>query len=80
SQQASYVIDDLDKVRLDYPELANFMDNVAQDKNDATGDQRMSRLYKAKHIQNDFRWEIGFLYAGNYKYCERIQRHHKNNN
>ncbi|CAM4870747.1 unnamed protein product [Rotaria socialis] len=80
SQQSSYVIDDLDKVRLDYPELANFMDNVAQDKNDAAGDQRMSRLYKAKHIQNDFRWEIGFLYAGSYKYCERIQRHHKNNN
>jgi hypothetical protein len=54
--------------------------NIARDKKDDGNGIRTSRLYKAKEVQNDFRWEIGFLYAGDYKYCERIQRHHKNNN
>jgi hypothetical protein len=76
SKPSSYVSDDIQKLLLDYPELVNFMMNVARDENGI----RISRLYKAKEVQNDFRWEISFMYVGDYKYCERIQRHHKNNN
>ena len=65
---------------LDYPELVQFMSHVARDEKDNGNGVRMSRLYKAKEVQNDFRWEISFLYVGDYKYCERIQRHHKQNN
>ncbi len=64
---------------LDYPELVNFMMNIARDDKDYGNGIRTSRLYKAKEIQNDFRWEISFMYVGDYKYCERIQRHHKRN-
>ena len=68
------------KMSLDYPELVHFMTNIARGKK-ATGDETcMSRLYKAKEIQNDFRWEISFMYVGDYRYCERIRRHHKQNN
>ncbi|CAF4589524.1 unnamed protein product [Rotaria sp. Silwood1] len=80
SHQSSYVSEDLQKMSLDYPELVNFMMNIARDKKDDGNGIRISRLYKAKEVQNDFRWEIGFMYVGDYKYCERIQRHHKNNN
>ncbi|CAF3799974.1 unnamed protein product [Rotaria sordida] len=80
SHQSTYITDDLQKVSLDYPELVNFMMNIARDKKHDVNGIRISRLYKAKEIQNDFRWEIGFMYVGDYKYCERIQRHHKNNN
>jgi hypothetical protein len=66
----------LQQLKLDYPELVHFMMNIARDKNGI----RVSHLYTAKQIQNDFRWEIGFMYTGNYKYCERIKRHHKSNN
>jgi hypothetical protein len=65
---------------LDYPELVNFMTNIARDKKDNGNNIFISRLYKAKEIQNDFRWEISFMYVGDYKYCERIKRHHKQNN
>jgi len=75
-KQSSYVSEDLQKIFLDYPELSNFMSNVARDRNTL----RASRLYKGKEVQNDFRWEISFMYVGDYKYCERIQRHHKQNN
>jgi hypothetical protein len=56
------------------------MMDVARDKTDTGNGLRMSRLYKGKEIQNDFRWEISFMYVGDYKYCERIKRHHKQNN
>jgi hypothetical protein len=56
------------------------MKNVAHGKEDTGNQIRISRLYKGKEIQNDYRWEISFMYAGDYKYCERIQRHHKQNN
>jgi len=75
---SSYMTDDIRRMSLDYPELINFMSNLARD--DDHGVNRMSRLYKAKETQNDFRWEISFLYVGEYKYCERIKRHHNNNN
>jgi hypothetical protein len=65
---------------LDYPELVNFMMNIARDTTDDGTGFHLSRLYKAREVQNDFRWEISFMYAGDYKYCERIQRHHRNNN
>ena len=80
SHQSSYMTDDLRRLSLDYPELVNFMMNVARDQNNDGNYLRISRLYKAKEVQNDFRWEISFMYTGDYKYCERIQRHHKNNN
>jgi hypothetical protein len=56
------------------------MMNVARDNKDNENGIHISRLYKAKEVQNDFRWEISFMYHGDYKYCERIKRHHKNNN
>lgn len=66
---------------MDYPELITFMQNLAQEKAiDSSEILRSSRLYKAKEIQNDFRWEISFLYAGDYKFCENVQLHHKHNN
>jgi hypothetical protein len=80
SSQTSYTTDDIRKMTLDYPELVQFMSNLARDKSDTDHSIRISRLYKAKEIQNDFRWEISFMYVGDYKYCERIQRHHKQNN
>jgi hypothetical protein len=80
SSQSSYTTDDIRKMSLDYPELVNFMTNVARDKKDNGNNICISRLYKAKEIQNDFRWEISFMYVGDYKYCERIKRHHKQNN
>jgi hypothetical protein len=80
SAQTSYITDDIQKMTLDYPELVNFMTNIACDKKDTGHGIRVSRLYKAKEIQNDFRWEIGFMYVGDYKYCEKIKRHHKQNN
>ncbi|CAM4775561.1 unnamed protein product [Rotaria magnacalcarata] len=76
----SYMTDDMRKMSLDYPELINYMSNIARDKKDDGNGIRISRLYKAKEIQNDFRWEISFLYVGDYKYCEKIKRHHKANN
>lgn len=78
--QSSYTSEDLRKISVDYPELIQYMSNLARDKQDNGNGIRISRLYKAKEIQNDFRWEISFLYVGDYKYCERIQRHHKANN
>jgi hypothetical protein len=80
SSQSSYTTDDMRKMSLDYPELVNFMTNIARDKKDNGNNIFISRLYKAKEIQNDFRWEISFMYVGDYKYCERIKRHHKQNN
>jgi len=80
SNQSSYITEDIRKMSLDYPELINFMTNIACDKKDDGNGIRISRLYKAKEIQNDFRWEISFLYNGDYKYCEKIKRHHKQNN
>lgn len=77
---STYTTEDIRKMTLDYPELVNYMSTVARDKTDNGNGIRMSRLYKAKEIQNDFRWEISFLYVGDYKYCERIQRHHRQNN
>ena len=65
---------------MDYPELVHYMSNIARDRKDDGNGIRTSRLYKAKEIQNDFRWEISFMYVGDYRYCERIQRHHKQNN
>lgn len=79
SQPSSYITEDLQKLTSDYPELVNFMMNVAQDKEDTGDGIRTSHLYKGKEVQNDYRWEISFLYVGDYKYCERIKRHHKNN-
>jgi hypothetical protein len=80
SEQSSYITDDIRKMSLDYPELIHFMTNIARDKKDTGNGIRTSRLYKAKEIQNDFRWEISFMYVGDYKYCEKIKRHHKANN
>ena len=57
----------------------NFMANVAEEKEGADDVRRISRLYGGKEVQNDYRWEISLLYVGDYRYCERIQRHHKNN-
>ena len=68
------------KMTLDYPELVQFMNQLARDTTDDGHTLRVSRLYKAKETQNDFRWEISFMYVGDYKYCERIRRHHKQNN
>ena len=34
------------------------MMNVARDKNDSENTLRLSRLYKGKEVQNDFRWEL----------------------
>lgn len=76
----SYTTEDIKKMSLDYPELINFMSNIARDKNDNGNGIRISRLYKAKEIQNEFRWEISFLFVGEYKYCENVKRHHKANN
>ena len=76
----SYSTEDIRKMTLDYPELVQFMSHVARDEKDHGNGVRMSRLYKAKEVQNDFRWEISFMYVGDYKYCERIKRHHKQNN
>lgn len=56
------------------------METVAEDKKDDGNGIRSSYLYKAKIVQNDFKWEISFMYHGNYKYCEHIGRHHKSNN
>ena len=80
SGQTSYITDDIRKMTLDYPELVQFMTNIARDTKDNGNSIRFSRLYKAKEVQNDFRWEISFMYVGDYKYCERIKRHHKQNN
>jgi hypothetical protein len=80
SGQSSYITDDIRKMSLDYPELINYMTNLARDKKNDGNGIRISRLYKAKEIQNDFRWEISFMYVGDYKYCEKIKRHHKQNN
>ncbi|CAF0952812.1 unnamed protein product [Rotaria sp. Silwood1] len=80
SNQSSYITEDIRKMSLDYPELINFMTNIARDKKDDGNGIRISRLYKAKEMQNDFRWEINFMYVGDYKYCEKIKRHHKQNN
>ena len=78
--QSSYTTEDMRKMTLDYPELVQFMSTLARDQKDEGQGIRVSRLYKAKEVQNDFRWEISFLYVGDYKYCERIRRHHKQNN
>ena len=78
--QSSYTNEDIRKMSIDYPELINYMTNLARDTKDNGHEIRISRLYKAKEIQNDFRWEISFMYVGDYKYCEKIQRHHKQNN
>ncbi|CAF0928535.1 unnamed protein product [Adineta ricciae] len=75
----SYINEDLEKILLNYPELGNFMSDIARDDNTNDNYPRISRIYNGKEVQNDFKWEISFLYVGNYKYCERIQRHHKNN-
>ncbi|CAF3681348.1 unnamed protein product [Adineta steineri] len=80
SSQSTYITDDIQKLSLDYPELVQFMTNIARDKKPNGIETCMSRLYKTKEVQNDFRWEISFLYTGDYKYCERIKRHHKQNN
>ncbi|CAF3811068.1 unnamed protein product [Rotaria sordida] len=80
SNQSSYITEDVRKMSLDYPELINFMTNIARDKKDNGSGIRISRLYKVKEIQNDFRWVIHFMYVGDYKYCENIKRHHKQNN
>ena len=79
-QPSPYISEDLQKIESYYPELVNFMRDVARDKEDDGNGLRISRLYKGKETQNDFRWEISFMYVGDYKYCERIQRHHKQNN
>ncbi len=78
--QSSYITEDIRKMSLDYPELIHFMSNIARDRKDDGNGIRSSKLYKAKEIQNDFRWEISFMYVGDYKYCEKIKRHHKQNN
>ena len=78
--QSGYTSEDLRKMSVDYPELINYMNSLARDRKDDGNGIRMSRLYKAKEIQNDFRWEISFMYVGDYKYCERIKRHHQQNN
>ena len=78
--QSSYTSEDIRKMSVDYPELIHYMTDLARDRKDNGNGIRISRLYKAKEIQNDFRWEISFMYVGDYKYCERIQRHHKANN
>ncbi|CAF4086043.1 unnamed protein product, partial [Rotaria sordida] len=80
SNQSSYITEDIRKMSLDYPELINFMTNIARDKKDNGSGIRISRLYKVKEIQNDFRWVINLMYVGDYKYCENIKRHHKQNN
>lgn len=74
--RSAYTSEDLNKITMDYPELVQFMSDLAHDRKE----NRQSRLYKGKEIQNDFRWEISFLYVGDYRYCERIRRHHKQNN
>jgi hypothetical protein len=78
--ESAYTTEDIRKMSLDYPELIEYMTNLARDTKDTGNGIRISRLYKAKEVQNDFRWEISFMYVGDYKYCERIKRHHKQNN
>jgi len=80
TNSASYIAEDLDKVSMDYPELVNFMATLAQERTSNNQIPRSSRLYKAKEVQNDFRWEISFMYTGDYKFCENIKQHHKSNN
>lgn len=73
--------DELKELEGDFPELIDFMKRIAVEKSpDGLETIRCSVLYRGKQIQNDFRWEILLMYKGNYKFCERIQRHHKNNN
>jgi hypothetical protein len=79
-KQSSYVNEDLQKITQYYPELVNFMASVARESAPDESYVRASRLYRAREVQNDYKWEIGFMYMGDYKYCERIKRHHRNNN
>ena len=72
--------DNLQRIATDYPELFDFMSNIAEEEYSGHPLHRFSRLYRAKEYHNDFRWEILFMYTGTYKFCERVQRHHKQNN
>ena len=78
--KGSYITEDLKKITLNYPELVHFMANIAREEPNDDLRYRASKLYRGKEVHNDYRWEISFMYRGNYKYCENIQRHHRRNN